>query len=73
MKKRNLKFLKLNKKSISNFDNSSINGGDDGDDSVFCTVGCFTQGLDCYTKDVFRCQTGDACPTVYGCPSFVRC
>jgi hypothetical protein len=71
MKKRNLKSLKLNKKSISNFENISINGGED-NDSLLCPPP-FTEGADCKTQDVFRCLTGDVCPTVFGCPSFVRC
>lgn len=69
MKKRKLHSLRLNKKSISNFENSSIHGGTD--DAV--TIGCFTQLDACNTKDVIRCLTGDACPTVFGCPSFVKC
>lgn len=72
MKKRKLKALRLNKKFISNFENSSIHGGDDAN-TGFCTLTRFTRDHACYTKDVFICQTGDVCPTVYGCPSFIRC
>ena len=68
MKKRKLTVLQLNKKSISKFKNSSIQGGNDD-----VTIGCFTQLDACNTKDVIRCLTGDACPTVFGCPSFVKC
>ncbi|PTX63980.1 hypothetical protein C8N46_101590 [Kordia periserrulae] len=66
MKKRKITALTLHKKSISNLTNHAIRGGDD-------SSTCFTELDACNTKDVIRCQTGDACPTVYGCPSFIRC
>ncbi|WP_298507952.1 hypothetical protein [uncultured Kordia sp.] len=66
MKKRKFSALQLHKKSISNFENSSIHGGDDSSTP-------FTRLDACNTRDVIRCQTGDACPSVFGCPSFVRC
>ncbi|MGH1383102.1 hypothetical protein [Kordia sp.] len=72
MKKRNLKSLKLNKKSISNFENISTIGGEDDDNSILCPPP-FTKGPECNTEDVFRCGTGDACRSVVGCPSFVNC
>ena len=68
MKKRKLSALQLNKKSISVLAKSGATGGNDS-----TTAGCFTKMDACNTRDVIRCQTGDACPTVYGCPSFIRC
>ena len=43
MKKKKLKGLKLNKKSISNLDSNQINGGEmigDGNFTIGCTDGC---------------------------------
>jgi hypothetical protein len=70
MKKRKLSALQLNKKSISVLAKSGATGGDDD-----ITALCFTRmDIDaCNTKDVFRCNTGDRCHTVVGCPSFIRC
>ncbi|MCH2193364.1 hypothetical protein [Kordia sp.] len=67
MKKRKLTALQLNKKSISTFANNAITGGDDSRSTGFTRLDA------CNTKDVIRCLTGDACPTVFGCPSFVNC
>lgn len=70
MKKRKVNPLKLHKNAVANFPLHSMYGGAD---DAEVTVTCFTKLDACNTRDVIRCQTGDACPSVYACPSFVRC
>jgi len=62
MKKKNIKSLKLNKKSISNLDRKNeIVGG-------FNTISCHPVGVCCPTHDV-NCPTENAdCGATAGCP-----
>jgi len=69
MKKKNLKSLKLNKNTVSNFENENVNGG------VGSGVACVTQVGSCQTTscvctDNFRCLTNASCPPASGmtCP-----
>jgi len=58
MKKKNLKSLKLNKKSISNLDkkNEIVGGGGIGEPSFHCgTLGC--ESIDCPSNVWPICQT----------------
>jgi len=59
MKKKNLNSLKLNKKSISNFNTPAIKGG------IFNTISCQPIGICAETQG---CATDNNCPTD-NCPT----
>ncbi|WP_299885425.1 hypothetical protein [uncultured Lacinutrix sp.] len=58
MKKKNLKSLKLNKKSISNFKSEEISGGTGKSVNQTCTgmAGCTFDSLECLTAMNFSCM-----------------
>lgn len=71
MKKRNLKLLSLNKKSISNFKN--VKGGffTRQEDEFPSLVSCFTMNEDCLPPLPPPSDTG--APSMILCPTLVAC
>jgi hypothetical protein len=70
MKKQKIKALKLNKKSISNFNSSSIHGGS-GACGIESVIICEAPNTDTCSINNVACNTGSGSRPTYTCPTEV--